>query len=74
MSTVYPCKTVAGDVTVHVTAASAFAHAGMSTNLLSTDLHFEGVLCKEDEVFWDKYAQPEPPLILSLSSASVAIR
>lgn len=38
MSTVYPCKTVAGDVTVRVTAASAFLHAGVSTSLLSTNL------------------------------------
>lgn len=51
MRTVYPCKTVAGDVTARVTAASAFVHAGVSMNLLSTDLHFEGTVCGEDEVF-----------------------
>lgn len=38
MSTVYSCKTVAGDVTVRVTAASAFLHAGVSMSLLSTNL------------------------------------
>lgn len=51
MSTVYSCKTVAGDATVHVTAAAVFVHAGVSLNLLSTDLHFEGVVCGADEVF-----------------------
>lgn len=33
---------MAGDVTVCVTAASAFCHAGESMNLLFTDLHVEG--------------------------------
>lgn len=35
---VYPCKTVAGDVTVRVTAASAFLHAAVSMSLLATNL------------------------------------
>lgn len=39
------------NVTVCVTAALAFVHAGVSKDLLSTDLHFEEVVCGEDEVF-----------------------
>lgn len=38
MSTVYSCKTAAGDVTMRVTAGSAFLHAGMSMSLVSRNL------------------------------------
>lgn len=42
---------LSGDVTVCVTAASAFCHAGVSMNLLFTDLHVEGTDCGEYDSF-----------------------